>query len=94
MNTIDITVQGIPCVFDKDALDDFEVLDKLAQLKDEDVTVVPYIGRAIFGDEQLSNIMSQLRDVDGRIRSSVMVPFIMQSLDEASKQVRVEAKNS
>lgn len=90
---IDIEVQGIPCVFDEQALNDFDMLEKLSDMSNGDVTAMVGFARGIFGIEQLDNIKSQLRDEDGICRLDAMAKFVSDAIVAASKAQKAEPKN-
>lgn len=90
---VDIIVQGIPCVFNDKALDDFDMLEKLDDMGNGNVTAMVGFARGIFGSEQLDNIKSQLRGDDGICRLEDMAAFINASIVEASKARKAEPKN-
>ena len=90
---IDITVQGIPCEFNDNALDDFEMLEKMALMEQGSITALVDFAKGIFGEEQLCNIKDSLRDDGGICRLTAMSGFINQAIVEASKAKRVEPKN-
>lgn len=90
---IDIEVRGIPCLFNETALDDFEMLEKMEAMENGNVTAMVSFARGIFGQEQLDNIKTQLRDENGICRLSDMSDFIGECIEAASKANKVEAKN-
>ena len=90
---IDITVQGVPCVFNDQALDDFDMLEKLADMDNGNVTAMVGFARGIFGKEQLENIKSQLRGEDGICHLEDIASFINESIVEASRAKMAEPKN-
>lgn len=90
---IDIEVRGIPCVFNEDALADFETLENLADMQDGNSTAMVRIGRRLFGDEQLVNIRESLRGEGGFCHIREMEAFISECIVEAAKVKRSEAKN-
>lgn len=90
---INIEVRGIPCVFNDDALDDFEMLEKLEAMESGNVTAMVSFARGIFGSEQLDNIKTQLRGDDGICRLSDMGDFIGECMQAASDEKMVDLKN-
>lgn len=90
---IDIEVRGIPCVFNDDALDDFEMLEKIEQMESGNVTALVSFAKGIFGEEQLDNIKSQLRGEDGICRLTTMNAFVSECMNAVAKAKRAEAKN-
>lgn len=90
---INIEVRGIPCVFNEDALDDFEMLEKLEQMENGNVTAMVGFARGVFGEEQLDNIKTQLKGSDGICRLSDMSDFIGECMQAASDANKVELKN-
>lgn len=91
---VNIEVRGIPCVFNDGALDDFEMLEKLEQMENGNVTAMVGFARGIFGEEQLDNIKSQLRGDDGICRLSDVGEFIGECMQAASEAKRVEPKTN
>ena len=83
---INITVKDIPISVDSNCFDDFETLELLAELKNNDVTVFPALGKRIYGEEQLHNIVNTLRK-DGVCKVSDMVPVIMKTIEKAAAKV-------
>lgn len=90
---LDICVQGIPCVFNDTALDDFDMLEKLEQMEQGNITALVGFAKGIFGEEQLGNIKDQLRGDDGVCHLSDMNGFISQCIVAASEAKKAEAKN-
>lgn len=91
---IDIEVRGIPCVFNDGALDDFEMLEKIEQMESGNITALVSFAKGIFGEEQLGNIKSQLRDADGVCRLTEMNDFISECMNEVARIRRGEVKTS
>ena len=90
---IDIEVQGIPCVFNDEALSDFEMLEKLAALKDGDITALVAFSRGIFGMEQFDNIKESLRDENGVVQLLDVNNFVNQAVMAAAEVKRANEKN-
>lgn len=90
---IDIEVKGIPCVFNEDAMDDFEVLKHLAKLESGNLIALVPFATALFGEEQLENITTQLRDENGVCKRTVMEEFVTEALNQATKKKQAEPKN-
>lgn len=90
---IDITVQGVPCVFNDQALDDFDMLENLAAMEQGNIIAMVAFAKGIFGDEQLENIKDSIRREDGICHLTDMSAFISESVVAASKAKRVEPKN-
>lgn len=90
---INIEVRGIPCAFNDDALDDFEMLEKLEQMENGNIVAMVSFAKGIFGEEQLDNIKTQLRGDDGVCRLSDVSEFIGEAMQAASNAKRVELKN-
>lgn len=91
---LDIEVRGIPCVFNEDALDDFEMLEKLALMEGGNVTAMVGFAHGIFGEEQMDNIKSQLRGEDGICRLSDVSEFIGECLQAAAARKKAGPKTS
>lgn len=89
---IDIEVKGIPCVFNDDALNDFDMLEHLAALKQGDITELVPFAKGIFGEEQLENIKSQLRDDLGICRLTDMDEFINEAMQTAASARKADPK--
>lgn len=90
---IDIEVRGIPCLFNDEALDDFEMLEKLEAMERGNVTAMVAFARGLFGDEQLDNIKTQLRGEDGVCRLSEISEFIGECLEAAARRKKADPKN-
>ena len=90
---IDIEVQGIPCVFNDEALSDFEMLEKLAALKDGDITALVAFSCGIFGMEQFGNIKESLRDENGVVQLLDVNNFVNQAVMAAAEVKRANEKN-
>lgn len=90
---IDIEVRGIPCLFNDEALDDFEMLEKLEAMERGNVTAMVAFARGLFGDEQLDNIKTQLRGEDGICRLSEISEFIGECLEAAAGRKKADPKN-
>lgn len=90
---IDINVQGVPCVFNDQALDDFDMLENLAAMEQGNITAMVSFAKGIFGEEQLANIKDSIRREDGICHLTDMSAFISESVVAASKAKRVEPKN-
>ncbi|MBQ0161410.1 MAG: hypothetical protein KBT28_12415 [Bacteroidales bacterium] len=90
---LEIEVEGIPCLFDDAALNDFEMLEHLANFKKGDVTHMVPFALGIFGEEQLDNIKSQLRSDDGVVKITDMGRFIGEAMEKASEAKKAESKN-
>ena len=70
-----VTIQGITVKVDKDALDDFELLDDLAQMQDGDGARIASIARRLFGDD-FKAVMDGLRGENGRVSVEATSEFI------------------
>lgn len=90
---INIEVQGIPCEFNDLALNDFEMLEQLAAMKDGDITALVAVSRGIFGEEQLANIKNSLRDESGIVTLEAVNEFVYQAIMAAAAAKRGEVKN-
>lgn len=90
---IEIEVRGIPCVFNDEALNDFEMLETLAKMQEGDIVAIVAFAKGIFGEEQLDNVKSQLRGDDGKVSLVDMNGFINESIMEAARAKKADAKN-
>ena len=90
---LEIEVRGIPCLFNENALDDFEMLEKLEQMESGNITAMVGFARGIFGEEQLDNIKTQLRGEDGICKLSDVSDFIGECMQAAAEKKKVELKN-
>lgn len=64
---------------DADALDDFELLDDLAALQnDQDVTRIPSALRRLLGQGDYKRALDALRDEKGKVRVEPAAEFMME----------------
>lgn len=70
-----VVVRGITVTVPDEALDDFELLDELAQLEDQKATRLPSVARRLFGDDYRS-ILDELRGPNGRVPIEAASTFI------------------
>lgn len=70
-----VTVDGIKVTISVDAIDDFELLDDLAQMQDGNAARIVSACKRLFGDDY-SRILDELR-VDGRVKTSRVSQFFM-----------------
>lgn len=80
-------------MFNENVLDDFEMLEKLEQMENGNVVAMVGFAKAIFGDEQLENIKTQIRGEDGICKLSDMSDFIGECMQAAATAKRVDIKN-
>ncbi|RLP74350.1 hypothetical protein D9V32_13460 [Mycetocola tolaasinivorans] len=78
-----VTVQGIEVTVAKDALDDFELLDDLARIENNDAQRIPGVLRRLVGDD-FSKVMNGLRGENGRVGLESGTQFIRDLLDALS----------
>lgn len=90
---VEVQIDGIPCCFEKDVLDDIEMVENVLKLQQGNATVVVPIALSLYGAEQYDNIKSQLRDESGRCRLSAISDFVSKTLIEVGKANRSELKN-
>lgn len=93
MATIPGVVDGVKFELHDDVLDDFDVLEMLSRLQDGDAFVLPKLAPMLYGKEEFARIKDELRDENGVAKSSVVIPFIMKSLEAAAESKRGELKN-
>ena len=68
-------IRGIEVTVADEALDDFELLDDLAQLEEKKATRLPSVARRLFGDEY-STILDGIRGENGRVSIEDATEFI------------------
>ena len=78
---IEVTVNGLDLTIDPDALDDFELLDDLNALdQDEDATRLPSLLRRLLGDQYRPAIDS-LRGENGRVSVEAGMNFLQEVME-------------
>lgn len=70
-----VEIKGITVSVDKDALDDFELLDDLAKMQDGDGARIAAVAHRLFGD-QFKTVMEGLRGENGRVSVESATEFI------------------
>ncbi|MFT4081190.1 MAG: hypothetical protein QM638_01260 [Nocardioides sp.] len=72
-----VTIDGHDYTILPEAADDFELLDDLARIDDEDATRIPSVLRRLLGAEQMRVAMRNLRDPEtGRVGVEAGVTFV------------------
>lgn len=74
-----VTIKGITVSVEKDALDDFELLDDLAKMQDGDGARIASVAHRLFGDE-FKTVMDGLRGENGRVSVTAASEFISELL--------------
>lgn len=74
-----VTIKGITVNVDKDALDDFELLDDLAKMQDGHGARLASVAHRLFGDD-FKTVMDGLRGENGRVSVEVASEFISELL--------------
>ncbi|MCE0510845.1 hypothetical protein LVJ59_17490 [Microbacterium sp. KKR3/1] len=74
-----VTIKGITVKIDKDALDDFELLDDLAKMQDGEGARIASVAHRLFGDD-FKTVMDGLRGDNGRVSVEVASEFISEVL--------------
>lgn len=69
------SVAGRDWTIDKDALDDFELLDDLGEIEAGNAARMPRVLRRLLGD-QYRAALDTLRDDDGKVRVEVGATFV------------------
>lgn len=90
---INVEVMGIPCVFHEEPVNDFELLEVIAEIEGGNVLKLPQYFTTVFGEEQAANIKESLRGEDGVCRITDMYAFYQASLDAAANAKKADAKN-
>lgn len=90
---INIEVRGIPCVFNDDAMDDFDMLEYMERMTNGDVIALVPFAKGVFGEEQMANIKDSLRGESGVCKLSDMSAFVNECVQEAANVKRASAKN-
>lgn len=76
------TVNGIEFTVDRDALDDFELVDDFARMDDGDATRMPSVLRRLVGDEQYRKALDSCRGESGRVTVEAGTDFVAALLGE------------
>lgn len=74
-----VTIKGITVKVEKDALDDFELLDDLAKMQDGDGARITSVAHRLFGDD-FKTVMDGLRGDNGRVSVETASEFISELL--------------
>ena len=81
---IEVTVRGVDLRIDPDALDDFELMDDLNELEqNENPTRLPSILRRLVGD-QYREVMDALRGENGRVTVEAGSEFLGEVMEAVS----------
>ena len=81
-----VTIKDITVSVDKDALDDFELLDDLAKMQDGDGARIASVAHRLFGDE-FKTVMDGLRGENGRVSVEARHPSSFPSFWRLSAQM-------
>lgn len=84
-----VTVRGINLKVPKDALDDIELVELLADLQEGNVFAFPKAARIVFGD-QYKEVMTDLAGKDGKTKASDAAKFFTEVMTAISA---IQAKN-
>lgn len=71
----EVTGEKVTVFIHDDTLDDFELLDDLAELQNGKGARLPSVARRLFGDQH-KNVMDALRGENGRVSVSAASQFI------------------
>lgn len=74
-----VTIKGVTVRVEKDALDDFELLDDLARMQEGDGARISSVAHRLFGDD-FKNVMDGLRGENGRVSVESASEFISELL--------------
>lgn len=81
---IEVTVRGVDLKIDPDALDDFELMDDLNELEqNENPARLPSILRRLVGD-QYREVMDSLRGENGRVTVEAGAQFVGEVMEAVS----------
>jgi len=69
-------VAGQDWMIDKDALDDFELLDDLGEIEAGNASRLPRVLRRLLGAEQYKTALDSLRGDDGKVRVEAGAEFV------------------
>lgn len=92
MDTISVTVQGIPVVVDPSQIGSFEFLEWLYDLQNGDPTPLVPMARTMFGREQFANIKRTLKK-EGRGDVENVSRFVVEAITAAAEAKGADAKN-
>lgn len=70
-----VTIKGVTVRVDKDALDDFELLDDLAKMQEGEGARLASVAHRLFG-EDFKTVMDGLRGENGRVSVETASEFI------------------
>ena len=76
-----ITVAGVQLAVDPTVLDDFELLESLAEIQRGDVLVLPIVFRAVAGDKA-QELLDALRGENGRVTATAATEVLVQIMRE------------
>lgn len=76
-----ITVAGVQLTVDPTVLDDFELLESLAEIQRGDVLVLPKVFRAVAGDKA-QELLDALRGENGRVTATAATEVLVQIMRE------------
>lgn len=71
----EVTGEKITVFIEEDALDDFELLEDLAELQNGKGSRLPSVARRLFGDQH-KNVMDAMRGENGRVSVQPVTQFI------------------
>lgn len=81
-----VTIKGVTVRVEKDALDDFELLDDLAKMQDGDGARITSVAHRLFGDD-FKAVMDGLRGENGRVSvegASTFIGEVLAALNPSS----------
>ena len=85
---LSVTVRGVDVTVPADALDDFELLDRLSRMDDGDLSQMPAVMRTLVGEVKYRELLETARDKKtGRVTTeagSRLVHELMDALDPNS----------
>lgn len=87
-NEVCVEVDGIPVAISRDAMDDIDVLEMLADVSEGSMTSMPRLMRSVLGDEQYANVKESLKGDDGRTRVSDMTGFFFRAWREVGQAAK------
>ena len=76
-----ITVVGVQLTVDPTVLDDFELLELLAEIQRGDIIVLPTVFRAVAGDKA-QELLDALRGENGRVTATAATEVLVQIMRE------------
>lgn len=87
MDEIKVCIRGIDILILESNLNDFELMELLADAADNDVTVIAKFCRKMFGEEQWNEIKEKLREQNnGRLPIVDTWNFVQDALAAATKE--------